>query len=105
MKSGLHLSDEQEIQIRPIVERQVQERNMLLKKYASRDRQGREALRDDLKELRVSTEKQLQYYLTNEQMIQYGYMQREEDQRLSGSNVPKEEGQTTPKNKGRRSGR
>ena len=105
MKSGLQLSDEQESHIRPIIERQVQERNMLMKKYTGRDRQGMEALRDDLKDLRISTEKQLQYYLTNEQMIKYGYMQQEEDQRLSSSNVPKEEGQTMPTSRGRRSGR
>ena len=101
MKSGLQLSDEQEGHIRPIIEQQVQERNMLMKKYAGRDRQKMEALRDDLKDLRISTEKQLQYYLTNEQMIKYGYMQQEEDQRLSSSNVPKEEGQTMPKSRGR----
>ena len=105
MKSAILLSDEQENRIRPIIEQQVQERKTLMKKYAGRDRQRVEALRDDLKDLRISTEKQLQYHLTNEQMIKYGYMQQEEDQRLSSGNAPSEAGQTIPRDRGRRPGR
>jgi hypothetical protein len=108
MKTGLGLTDEQEINIRPIIEQQVIKRNELIKKYQGQSRQGLDSLRDDLKDLRISTSSQLQYFLTNEQMIQYGDLQREEDQRIAGNGSGKnqeEVSQEKPRGRGRRSGR
>ncbi len=107
MKIILMLTDEQEIKIRPIIEEQVKKRHELIKKYQGQDRPGRDSLRDELKDLRISTENQLQYFLTNDQMIRYGYMQQEEDQRIAGTTSGKtqeEPGQEKPKGRGRRSG-
>ena len=105
MKTVLRLTGEQEMNIRPIIEEQVKERNELVKKYQGRGRPGRDSLRDELKELRVSTENRLQYFLTNDQMIRYGYMQQEEDQRIAertGEKTQEEPGQEKPKGRGRR---
>ena len=107
MKSWLKLTDEQVVNIRPTIEEQVKKRNELVKKYKDQGREGRDSLRDELKDLRISTEKQLQYFLTNEQIIDYGYMQQEEDQRITGitSEKPHEgASQEKPKSGGRRRG-
>ena len=107
MKATLSLTDEQEVNIRPIIEEQVRKRNELIKKYQGRNCHGTDCLKDQLKDLRISTENQLQYFLTNEQMIKYGYMQQEEDQRISGITSGKAQEAVTqekPKGRGRRSG-
>ena len=82
MKSVLNLTPDQEINIRPIIEEQAKKRKALIDKYQGRNCQGPDCLKDQLKDLRISTESQLQYFLTNDQMIKYGYMQQEEDQRI-----------------------
>ena len=82
MKIDLNLSDEQELKIRPIIEEQVKKRKGLIEKFQGQGRPGQEALRYELKNLRISTAGQLQYFLTNEQMIKCGNMQQEEDQRI-----------------------
>ncbi len=107
MRTVLRLTDEQEIKIRPIIEEQVKKRNELMKKYQGRGRPGVDPLRDELKDLRIGTESQLQYFLTNEQMIKYGYMQQEEDRRIVGiasGKTQEEPGQEKPKGRGRRWG-
>jgi hypothetical protein len=103
-KNRLGLTDDQEVKIRPIIEEQVKKRNELIKKYQGQDRQGMDSLRDELQDLRISTESQLQYFLTNEQMITYGEMQNEEDQRICKEEGHEEQGQKARKGRGRRSG-
>jgi hypothetical protein len=108
MKTGLGLTEDQEVNIRPIIEKQVNKRSELIKEYQGKGLLGMDSLRDELKDLRISTENQLQYFLTNEQMIKYGYMQQEEDQRIAGisnGKTQEEAGQEKPKGRGRRSGR
>jgi len=108
MKTSLGLTVEQENNIHPIIEQQVIKRNELIKKYQGQGQKGLDSLRDDLKDLRISTESQLQYFLTNEQMIKYGELQREEDQRIAGNSSGKTQEETAPekpKSRGRRSGR
>jgi len=107
MKTALRLTDEQEVNIRPIIEEQVKKRSELIKKYQGRDCHGTDCLKDQLKDLRISTENQLQYFLTNDQMIKYGNMQQEEDQRITGITSEKTQEEVTqekPKGRGRRSG-
>ena len=107
MKTEIGLTDEQEVNVRPIIEEQVKKRNELIKKYQGRDCHGTDCLKDELKDLRISTENQLQYFLTNDQMIKYGNMQQEEDQRIIGITSTKTQEEVTqekPKGKGRRSG-
>jgi hypothetical protein len=108
MKAGLKLTDEQEVNTRPIIEEQVKKRNELIRKYQGRDCRGTDCLKDQLKDLRINTENQLQYFLTNDQMIKYGYMQQEEDRRIMGMTSDKTQegaGQEKPKGRSRRSGR
>ena len=107
MKSVLNLTPDQEINIRPIIEEQAQKRKALVEAYQGRNCHGPDCLKDQLKDLRMSTEKQLQYFLTNDQMIKYGNMQQEEDQRIMriNSEITQEEvSQEKPKGRGRRSG-
>ena len=101
MKRQLNLTKEQEVNIRPIIENQVKKREELIRGYQARDRQSMASLRDELKDLRIITEKQLQYFLTSEQMIDYGYMQQEEDQRISSERRQEDHSQM-PKGRERR---
>lgn len=105
MKNLLKLTPEQEVNTRPIIENQVEKRKALIQKYQGKGRQGMDSLRDELKDLRVSTENQLQYFLTNEQMIKYGYMQQEEDQGIISGRPQEEGGQKRPKGGGPKPGR
>ena len=108
MKTELNLTDEQEVNIRPIIEEQVKKRNELIKKYQGRNCQGPDCLKDQLKDLRISVESQLQYFLTNDQMVRYGSMQQEEDQRIMGITslrTQEEVSQEKPEGRGRRSGK
>jgi len=104
MKIDLKLSDAQELKIRPIIEEQVKKRRGLIEKFQSQGRPGLEALRYELKDLRISTEGQLQYFLTNEQMIKYGKMQQAEDQRITSEKPGEQEGQQMRKGRGSGSG-
>lgn len=103
MKIDLNLSDEQELKIRPIIEEQVRKRKELIQKFQDQGRPSLESLRAELKDLRISTERQLQYFLTNEQMIKYGNMQQEEDQRITSEKPKEQEGQKMRKGRGHRS--
>jgi hypothetical protein len=108
MKTGLGLTNEEKVRVRPIIEEQVRKRNEMIAKHQARDRKNGASLADQLKDLRIATEEKLQYFLTNEQMIQYEYMQEEEDQRISGiANQKNQEGpgQENIRGRGHRSGR
>ena len=102
MKNWADLTDEQEVKIRPIIEEQVKKRNALIKKYKGKDREAIISLKDGLKELRVTTAKELQYFLTNKQMIEYGGMQQEEDERIGRRNVRQEMNPQKPGGRGPR---
>jgi hypothetical protein len=104
MKIDLTLSDEQELKIRPIIQEQVRRRKWLIERFQNQGSPGLEALRQELKNLRISTEGQLQYLLTNEQMIKYGKMQQEEDQRIISEKPRESEGQQKRQDRGAKSG-
>ena len=107
MKKRLSLTQEEEVKVRPIIEKQVKGRKELIKKYEAQGYKKMDSLKDELKVLRISTASQLQYFLTSDQMIEYGAMQQEEDQRISGEKSPiqrEEQIQQPRKGKGRRSG-
>ncbi len=84
MRTGLGLTDEQEANIHPIIEQQVRKGTSLSRNI--RAKVGRASI---LWEMiwRITTKNQLQYILSNEQMINYGYLQQEEDQRIAGTAV------------------
>jgi len=102
MKNWADLTDEQGIEVRPIIEEQVKRRIELIKKHKGNDREVIVSLKDALKELRVTTAKQLQHFLTNKQMIEYGGMQQEEDERISRGNVRQEMNPRKPGGRGPR---
>jgi hypothetical protein len=102
MKTGLGLTNEEKVKVRPIIEQQVRKRNETIAKHQARDRKNGASLADQLKDLRIATEEKLQYFLTNEQMIQYEYMQEEEDQRISGITNQKNQEDPGQENIGRR---
>jgi hypothetical protein len=104
MKIDLKLTDEQELKIRPIIEEQVRKRKGLIERFQNQGSPGLEALRQELKNLRISTEGQLQYHLTNDQMIKYGKMQQEEDQRIISRKPGEPEGQQERQGRGSKSG-
>ena len=105
MKDRLHLTEEEEVKVRPIIEKQVKGRKELIKKYEAQGYKRIDSLKDELKDLRIRTASQLQYFLTSDQMIEYGAMQQEEDQRISEEKSPiQQQIQQPRKGKGRRSG-
>ena len=107
MKGRLNLTEDEEVKVRPIIEEQVKRRKELIKKYAGQGYKGMDSLKDELKDLRISTANQLQYFLTSDQMIKYGAMQQEEDQRISREKSQTQQGeepQQPRKGGGRRSG-
>jgi hypothetical protein len=104
MKIDFKLSDEQELKIRPIIEEQVKKRRGLIERFQNQGSPGLEALRQELKNLRISTEGQLQFFLTNEQMIKYGKMQQEEDRRIISEKPGEPKGQQERQGRGTKSG-
>jgi hypothetical protein len=102
MKNWADLTEEQEVKVRPLIEEQVKRRNELIKEYRGKDREAVVSLRDKLKELRVSTAKQLQYFLTSKQMVEYGGMQQEEDERICRGKAAPEMNLQKPSGRGPR---
>ncbi len=70
METDIRLTDEQEVNLRPVIEEQVKKRNELIKKYQDRDCHGTDCLKDELKDLRISTENQLQYFLIISKLVE-----------------------------------
>jgi len=102
MRHWANLTDEQEVQIRPIVEEHARKRNELVRKHEKRDRNTAVSLEYGLRDLRRDAENQLQYFLTNKQMIEYGNMQQEEDQRIVGEKTQERRDPENPRDRGRR---
>jgi hypothetical protein len=104
MEIDLNLSKDQVEKVRPIIEGQVKRRKELIRKFQDQGQAGLGALQAELRDLRISTEKELQYYLTNEQMVKYGNMQQEEDRRIISQKPGEQEGPQMPKGRGSRPG-
>jgi periplasmic protein CpxP/Spy len=104
MEIDLNLSKEQAEKVRPIIEGQVKKRKELIRKFQDQGQAGLRALEAELKALRINTEKELQYYLTNEQMIKYGNMQQEEDRRIISQKPKEQDGPQMPQGRGSRPG-
>ena len=102
MKNWANLTDEQEVKIRPIVEEQVKKRDELIRKYEKKGREAMISLENDLRDLRLTAENRLQYFLTNKQMIEYGNMQREEDERVIRGKTQEKREPEKPRERGPR---
>ncbi len=82
MKSPLGLTEDQEAQIRPILEDEFVKRHAIIEKYQDQGRQGRSSLRNELQQLRKSTEQRFEPILTKAQMEEYRKMQEEARQKM-----------------------
>lgn len=78
MKARLNLTDEQEIQIRPLIEEECAERKEIIEKYAGQGRGSRGVLIGELQGLQKTTETKLETILTEEQMKEYRKLRSEE---------------------------
>ena len=79
MKERLNLAAEQEIKVRPIIERSVRERRTILEKCKEQDHPDIFSVRREMRELEKSVEKRLAEILTKEQMEEYRRIQEERD--------------------------
>ncbi|MCP4346477.1 MAG: hypothetical protein GY795_13230 [Desulfobacterales bacterium] len=71
LKERLNLTEEQESQVRPVIEKQVESRKAIFDKYRDEPRENRKSMRDEIKQNREDTEKQLEAILSEEQMEEY----------------------------------
>ncbi len=83
MKERLHLTEEEETKMRPIIEENVQTRREILK----RDAQDRSAIKNGLQELQWKTDMRLGVILTGEQMKEYEKLREEQSEKMQRSDV------------------
>jgi hypothetical protein len=83
MKERLHLTEEQETKIAPIIEESVQTRREILK----RDPQDRSAIKNELQELQLKTDMRLGVILTEEQMKEYEKLREEQSEKMHRGDV------------------
>jgi hypothetical protein len=83
MKGRLHLTEEQERKIGPIIEESVQTRREILKG----DSQDKSAIKSELRELQWKTDMRLGVILTEEQMKEYEKLREEQNEKMQRSDV------------------
>ncbi len=71
LKERLTLTEEQESQVRSIIEKQVENRKAIFDKYRDQIRESRKPMKDEMKQNREDTEKQFEAILSEEQMNEY----------------------------------
>jgi len=96
MKSRLGLTEEQQAQIKPILDDEFAKRHAIIEKYQGQGRQARPSLRSELQQLRAVTDQRLAPILTKVQMDEYHKMQEEARQRMRGRSQMSQ----TPQNQG-----
>jgi Spy/CpxP family protein refolding chaperone len=82
MKTRLNLTEEQEIQIRPVIEKEVAERRGIIEESMEQRPQGMQSLKNKMHELQIATERNLEKILTQEQMVEYQKLIDEERQNM-----------------------
>lgn len=83
MRDRLHLTEEQEKKIRPIIEESFQARREILKSNP----QDRSAIKNELQELQWKTDMRLGLILTKEQMEEYEKLREEQSERMQSSDM------------------
>ncbi len=71
LKERLTLTEEQESQVRSVIEKQVENRKAIFDKYRDQIRESRKPMKDEMKQNREDTEKQFEAILSEEQMNEY----------------------------------
>lgn len=82
MKTRLDLTEKQEIQVRPIIEKEFAKRREIFEKSMEQGPQGRQSLKNEMQELQLTTEQNLEKILTQEQMMEYRKLIDEERQNI-----------------------
>ena len=77
LKKRLHLTEEQEDEVRSIIEKQGEKHSQIIQKYQDQGREGRYLLRRDLQALQEATDKKLETVLTEKQIEKYRKIQEE----------------------------
>lgn len=88
MKERLHLTEEQETKIRPIIEESVQTRREILEG----DSQDKRAIKSELQELQWKTDMRLGVILTGEQMKEYEKLREEHGESMQSSDMQSRKG-------------
>ncbi len=84
MKERLNLTDEQETQIKPILEAHMEKQRALFEKYRDQAKQGMETIKTEHQELWKEIEPQLAEILTEEQMQEVRTMHDQREQHRQG---------------------
>ncbi len=82
LSEELQLTDTQVEQIRTIFENQTEKRKKIFEEYSSQGRDGRRALREEMRALKKDTDSQIATLLTEEQIIKYEALQEERAQKM-----------------------
>ena len=80
MKSRLNLTEEQEAQIRPIIEDDITRRQEIMQKYRTKGPQGMKSMMKEMERIQVNTISQVAEFLTDEQLEEYRIMLEEQQQ-------------------------
>jgi Spy/CpxP family protein refolding chaperone len=82
LKDRLKLTEQQESQIRPIIEDHLKKRDDVVQKHREKIQQERQAMKDALLQSRTDVEKQLEPILTKEQIDEFRKFQDERGRKL-----------------------
>ena len=82
MKTRLNLTEEQEIQVRPIIEKEFAKRHKIMEESMAQGPQGMQSLKNKMQELQIASERNLEKILTQEQMVEYQKLIDEERQNM-----------------------
>ena len=82
MKTRLGLTEEQEAQVKPVLEDEFVKRRAILETSQGQGPEGRSSLRGELQKLRSATDQRLGAILTKAQMDEYRNMQQEARQHM-----------------------
>ena len=96
MKDRLHLTEEQETKIFPIIEKSVQTRREIL----GRDPQDRNTIKTELQELQWKTDMRLGVILTKEQMNEYEKLKEELSEKIQSGAMQSRKGNHNGRGRG-----
>jgi hypothetical protein len=80
MKSRLNLTEEQEAQIRPIIEDDIAQRQEIMQKSRTKGPQGMESMMKEMEQIQADTTSQVAEFLTDEQLEEYRIMLEEQQE-------------------------
>ncbi|QTA90466.1 hypothetical protein [Desulfonema magnum] len=84
LKDRLSLTEEQEAQVRPIMEEQIEKQRALFEKYRGKGRADRRTMRDEMQKNQEDTEKRLEGVLSKEQMDEFRKIRDEKRNKMRG---------------------